>query len=338
MAKRSTDWESRIGRRVRLRDLHVLSSVVKFGSMAKAAAQLGLTQPAISQSIAELETALGVRLLDRGPRGVAATRYGEAMVMRGAEAFDALKQGIRDIEFLSDPGSGEVWVGTSESYIAGGYLAAVIGHLGQQYPRIAVHVLEANTAAQEFHELRQRKVDLMLGRISTEVPDDDFAVETLYDEAIVVAAGTNHLLARRRKIALADLADESWILAPPNTAVRELVGGAFHAQGVAPPRLSVTTYSMQLRMQLLATGRYVSAVPESLLRYNARRWSLTRLPVELGRPLPVVIVTLRNRTISPAVGLFIEHARAVARGERPGAAGLMRFTLPITLPTPASRG
>jgi DNA-binding transcriptional LysR family regulator len=314
MVKRLTDWESRIGRRLRLRDLHVLSAVVKFGSMAKAAAQLGLSQPAISQSIAELEAALGVRLLDRGPRGVAPTQYGEALLARGAEAFDALKQGIRDIEFLSDPGSGEVWIGASESYVAGGYLAAVIGHLAAQYPRVAIHVLEANTAALEFHELRARKVDLMLGRISGPVPDDDLAVETLYDEAIVVAAGANHPLARRRKLALAELADESWILAPRNTVVRELVGRAF--QDLAPPRLSVTTYSMQLRMQLLATGRYLTAVPESLLQYNAKRWSLTRLPVALGKPLPVAIVTLRHRTLSPAVRLFIEHARAVTREMR----------------------
>jgi DNA-binding transcriptional LysR family regulator len=316
MAKRLTDWESRIGRRLRLRDLHVLSAVVKFGSMAKAAAQVGLTQPAISQSIAELETALGVRLLDRGPRGVAPTQYGEALLARGAEAFDALKQGIRDIEFLSDPGSGEVWIGASESYVAGGYLAAVIGRLAAQYPRVAIHVLEANTAALEFHELRARKVDLMLGRISGPVADDDLAVETLYDEAIVVAAGANHPLARRRTLALAELADEAWILAPPNTVVRELVGRAFHAQDLAPPRLSVTTYSMQLRIQLLATGRYLTAVPESLLQYNAKRWSLTRLPVALGKPLPVAIVTLRHRTLSPAVRLFIEHARAVTREMR----------------------
>jgi DNA-binding transcriptional LysR family regulator len=316
MAKRLTDWETRIGRRLRLRDLHVLSSVVKFGSMAKAAAQLGLTQPAISQSVAALEATLGVRLLDRSPRGVAPTQFGEALLARGAEAFDALKQGVRDIEFLSDPGSGEVWIGASESYISGGYLAAVIAHLAKQYPRVVVHVLEANTAALEFHELRARKVDLMLGRISGPVREDDLAVEALYEEAIVVAAGASHPLARRRKIALAELSDQPWILAPPNTVVRELVGSAFRAKGLTPPLLSVTTYSMQLRMQLLATGRYLTAVPESLLQYNAKRWSLSRLPVELGKPLPVVIVTLKNRTLSPTVRLFIDHARAVTREMR----------------------
>ncbi|WP_338831572.1 LysR family transcriptional regulator [Bradyrhizobium sp. 27S5] len=309
MVGKLTDWEQRIGRRLRLRDLHVLASVTKLGSMAKAAAELRLTQPAISQAIADLEAALGVRLLDRSPRGVSPTAYGEALLRRGTEAFDALAQGIKDIEFLSDPGKGEVWVGTSESYISGGLLSAVIAGLAAQYPRIVVHVLEANTAAMEFRELRERKVDMMLGRISGPVRDDDLKVDVLYDEPIVVAAGTNHRLARRRQLTLGDLTDESWILAPPGTAVRDLVSGAFSAQGLPVPRLGVTTYSMQLRMQLMATGQYLTPVPASLLQFNAERWSLTGLPVSLGKPLPVAIVTLKHRLLHPAAQLLIEQAR-----------------------------
>src|ERR1043166_8293792 len=296
-----------VGRRLKLRDLHVLSAVVQLGSMAKAAAHLGITQPAISQGIADLEALLGVRLLDRGPRGVTPTLFGQTLIKHSSEAFDALKQGIRDIEFLTDPGSGEVWIGTSETFISGGYLSGIIGRLSQQYRRITTHVLEANTAALEFRELRDRKVDLMLGRISGPITDHDLHVETLYHEAIVIATGMSHRLARRRAIELADLSDESWILAPPSTAVRDLVSAAFRAKGLSAPHLGVTTYSMQLRMQLIGTGQYVTAVPESLLRYNAKRWSLCALPVTLGKPLPVVIVTLKQRTLSPAAQLFIKH-------------------------------
>jgi DNA-binding transcriptional LysR family regulator len=318
MGKPPTDWDARIGRRLRLRDLHILFAVVRAGSMAKGAAQLGITQPAISQAVGDLEATLGVRLLDRGPRGVAPTLFGDALLRRGAEALDALRQGVREIEFLADPGSGEVWVGASESWISGGYLAAIVAGLARQYPRVVVHVVEANTAALEFHELRARKVDLMLGRISGPIRDGDLRVEALYDEAIVVAAGLGHRHARRRKLELAELADDSWILAPPNTVVRDLVGGAFRAQGIEPPRLSVTTYSMQLRMQLLATGGYLSPVPESLLHYNAERWSLCALPVALGKPLPVVVVTLKDRTLSPVAELFVAHARAVTKEMRGG--------------------
>src|SRR6266853_1683200 len=97
MAK-TVDWESRIGRRVRLRDLHVLSAVIQRGSMAKAAAQLGVTQSAVSQVIADLEYALGVRLLDRSSRGVEATIYGSILLRRSSAAFDELRHGIQEID------------------------------------------------------------------------------------------------------------------------------------------------------------------------------------------------------------------------------------------------
>src|SRR4030095_5483225 len=109
------NWESQIGRRLRLRDLHVFSTAVQCGSMAKAARQLGVSQPAVSEVIADLEHALGVRLVARSAQGVEPTIYGDALLRRSVAVFDELKQGIRDIEFLSDPSVGEVRVACMES-------------------------------------------------------------------------------------------------------------------------------------------------------------------------------------------------------------------------------
>src|SRR5260370_34253353 len=112
---RKIDWESQIGRRLKLRDLHVFSTVVQFGSMAKAARHLGVSHPAVSEVIADLEHALGVRLLDRSARGIEPTIYGGALLKRSVVVFDELKQSIRDIEFLSDATTGEVRIGCSEA-------------------------------------------------------------------------------------------------------------------------------------------------------------------------------------------------------------------------------
>ena len=101
--QKSVDWDARIGRRVRLRELHILLIVVQSGSMAKAAEHLGISQPAVSEAIADLEAALNVRLLDRSRRGVEPTAYGGALLKYGRAAFDELRQGIKEIEFLSDP-------------------------------------------------------------------------------------------------------------------------------------------------------------------------------------------------------------------------------------------
>src|SRR5690242_1232190 len=106
--RRRIDWESQIGRRLRFRDLHVFFTVAHTGSMTKAAAQLGVSPPTVSEVIADLEHGVGVKLLERGPKGVEPTMYGRVFLKRGLAAFDELKQSIRDIEFLADPAKGEL--------------------------------------------------------------------------------------------------------------------------------------------------------------------------------------------------------------------------------------
>src|SRR5215216_7929122 len=108
MASPIMNWENRVGRRVKLRDLHILFAVVRWGSMAKGATHLGMSQPAVSEAIANLEDALRVRLLDRSPTGIEPTIYARALLKRGHVVFDELKQGMRDIESLADPSAGEV--------------------------------------------------------------------------------------------------------------------------------------------------------------------------------------------------------------------------------------
>src|SRR5215470_18860533 len=114
MPRSAEHWDTRIGKRLRLRDLHVLLTVVERRSMAKAAQHLAVSQPAVSKAISDLEHTLGVQLLDRGPRGVEPTDYGRALIKRGIAVFDELRQGVKDIEFLSDPTAGELRIGAGE--------------------------------------------------------------------------------------------------------------------------------------------------------------------------------------------------------------------------------
>src|SRR5262249_22190379 len=111
-----------------------------------------------------LEDTLGVRLLDRSPRGVEPTIYANALLKRGLVVFDELRAGIRDIEFLANPKAGEVRVGCPEA-LAAGFVPAIIDRLSRRYPRIDVHMVHAETATLELRELREREVDLMVGRI-----------------------------------------------------------------------------------------------------------------------------------------------------------------------------
>lgn len=313
MATSILDWETRISRRLKLRDLHILFTVVHWGSMAKGAAHLSMSQPAVSEAIANLEGTLGVRLLDRNPRGIEPTIYARALLKRGDVVFDELKQGIRDIEFLANPTAGEIRIGAPESLMAG-LVPAIIDRLSQRYPKVSASVIAAQPGEQEFRELRERSVDLLLGRLFKPVSDDAVAVDVLGQDAFHVVARAGSPWARRRKITLSELMNEPWISFPTNSVVNSYIAEGFRAHGLELPKPSITSFSMQMRFHLLETGRFLTILHDSVLWFNATHWSLKVLPIDLLiRPMPIAIFTLKNRTISPVVQLFIDQAHEIAK-------------------------
>src|SRR6266446_10485475 len=135
MAPTQPDWEDRIGRRLKLRDLHVLAEVVLYGSMAKAATHLSMSQPAVSEAISSLEKAVGIRLLDRHAQGVGATPYADVLIRRTRAVFDELRQGVQEIEFLSNPTVGEIRIACPE-FVAAGLLPRAIAEIVGRYPGV----------------------------------------------------------------------------------------------------------------------------------------------------------------------------------------------------------
>src|ERR1700704_6296548 len=232
---RLVQWEQQIGRRVRLRDLFVFFTVVEYGSMAKAGVKLGVSTPSVSEVIADLEHALGVRLLDRTPKGVAVTPYGKALLARGRAAFDELRQGIRDIEFIADPRAGELRIGCPES-IAAGFFLAVLERFSRDYPRVRFHVVPVHTPTVEFPELHERKIDLVFARLASDPVQgrltEELNAEVLFNDRYALVVGGKSKWARRRNVALADLVDEPWIMTPLDALGDSFVAKAFRMRGL----------------------------------------------------------------------------------------------------------
>ena len=193
------DWADRIGRRIKLRDLHILLAVAECGSMAKASSQLSVSHPVVSKTISELERTLGVRLLDRSSQGVELTTHGAALLNCGVTVFNEMRHGLELLEALSDPTSGELRVGCPEITMAG-LLPAIVERLFQDYPRVRLHVVMAQTAMLQFQELRERNIDLLIGRVSQELSANDLISEILFDEPFLAVVGKNSKLARRRHV------------------------------------------------------------------------------------------------------------------------------------------
>jgi len=301
----------RIGCRMKLHDLHVLMAVAQAGSMSRAAQLLNTTQPAISKSIADLEDAVGVRLLDRGRHGAEPTPYGRALLDGGVAAFDDLRQAVKNIEFLADPTAGEVRVGTHNPIA--GLIPTVFDRLHKTHPGISVHLTTVPTDPQQFRLLRERKIDLLLGRMTPPI-EEDIDTELLFHDRAIVVAGPNSKWVHRRRIALSELASESWCLPSVDRTIGRAVADAFRARSAAFPPRGVVWGAAPFMSALIHRGPYLSIFPASLLRLDGTLPKLEVLPVDLPvPPWAIGVMTLKNRTLTPAVKLFIEYARAVTR-------------------------
>ena len=302
------DTLARIERRHKLRDLRVIATVARLGSMGKAAAALNTSQPAISRSIAELEHTLGVRLLERDRRGVRLTEYGFAMLNCSIAMLDALREGIKSIEFIAEPNVGDIRIGSSSPMTAH-LLPAVFDGLSQKHSGISFHVTEMATVAQQYRELRERSIDLLVGRIAPS-PDSDIETEVLFHDRTYVVASARSRWSRRRKVKLSELVNERWGLPPINSIVGATVAQAFHRFGVSFPPRGAVTGSIQLVSSLAENGRALAILPGSVLHFAERHRGLR--PVDLDfqmPPWPVGIMTLKKRSLRPVVRVFVEQLR-----------------------------
>src|SRR5215470_8670804 len=305
------DWSDRVGRRIKLRDLHILQAAAEAGSMARAAAELAISQPAVSYAIAEMERVLGVPLLDRTSQGVVPTSYGRALLQRSVIVFNELRQGVNEIEHLADPAVGEVHIGTTPPMSA--IAAAVINRLIERYPRMAFHlIVEPATAL--IRELRYRNIELAITRHVDTQMKEDLKMQILFHDELAVICAKHNQWARRRRVKLSQLLDERWALYPPASFFGLVTRSAFAVHGLEVPRVSVTTPSTYALSMLVATGPFLTVHPSTMLRIPQRHALLTAVDVDMRRTRnPIALITLSNRSLSPAAKMFTETASAVVK-------------------------
>jgi DNA-binding transcriptional LysR family regulator len=299
-----------VGDRLKLPQLKVLLAVARTGSMGKAAKQLATSQSVVSKSISELEDALGVRLFDRNAKGVEPTRYGHSLLKRAVAVFDELRTSVREIEFLTEPGSGELHIGTTDQHAP--IVVTTIERLSRQYPRIEFRVVLAEQPTLIERELQGRRIDLMIGALQTASEIEDIETTFLYNNRLRVVVGMKSRWARRRKVALSDLTGEPWCVPRLESPGGKAFANAFRASGLPMPHIVLSTASQHLRRQLLADGRFVGLSADGILHFDIYGPSLKVLPIELPMPqVPIGVLTLKRRTLSPVAQLFIDCIREV---------------------------
>jgi DNA-binding transcriptional LysR family regulator len=305
-----TSAASRLARRLRLKDLDALLTVIEAGSLAAAAQRLALTQPAVSKAMAAMEATLGVPLLERDARGVRPTAFGEALADRARAMLDELGQAQRDLAHIADPMAGEVRIGTTEPMTH--TIAAAIRRLAAERPRIAFDIAIADTG-RLVEGLRARRLDVVVTRAGAGEAAEDIAADWLYRVPLVVVADRGNPLVRRRGLRLADLAGEPWALSPPGTMLGRLVAAAFAREGLAVPRASVVTVSIVMRLSLIAGGPWLSILPRNLLHHPTSTGFLRALDIAVEDPAgAIAALTLKRRYRPGPVRAFLAALREVA--------------------------
>jgi DNA-binding transcriptional LysR family regulator len=305
----------RQARRLKLRDLQMLQALAEAGSMAAAAEQLALSQPAISKAMSEMEHSLGAQLLDRSSRGVALTESGRVWLERGRVILDEARQGMMDLEHLSDPTRGEVRIGTTEPATV--LVSEIVNALSRRHPRITFQIAVSDTPSLR-RELRERKLDVLIAFWTTDwmptTDADDLKADILYKAAFTVMADHRHPLVRQRELSLCNLMGEHWTLPPPDALQGRLVEDFFRRRKLKLPDAVVTTISTYMSLNLLATGRFLSILPVTMLRHPSNRAWLRALSVDPGDTAgTIAVITLKKRRAGGAVKLFVDESRSVCR-------------------------
>ncbi len=303
-------WDERIVRHVRLKDLHTLQTIAEVGSMAKASALLALSQPAISKAIAEMERSLGAALLERSSRGVELTECGRLLVQRTKVAFDEIRQGVIDVAHRSDPARGVVRIGVTEPVTA--VVSEIIGHLARRYPAMRYQIVVGDRDALE-NALRERNLDLALTRWAQSPIPDELVAEELFRTSLAVVAERRHPLVRsRKKLRLGDLMDAQWALSPPTSLLGRIGVDLFRRHHLPLPATVVTTTSIYMRLNLLAGSRFITLLPSQILRHRLNSDWLRAIDVDLGdTSAPIVSLTMKGRRAAGATALFQQASREV---------------------------
>ncbi|HEV6965287.1 MULTISPECIES: LysR family transcriptional regulator [Roseateles] len=300
---------------LKTRQLVLLVELGRHGSILHAAQAAHLTQPAASKLLADLEHALGVKLFERLPRGVAPTWYGEVMIRRAGAALAELDAGHQEVMELLSGLSGRVAVGSVLTPSATLLPAAVVALKARQ-PRVHVSIT-VDTSKLLTEQLRGGGLDLVIGRVLDSESAAQLSFEPLTDEphSLIVRAG--HPLAGRGDLSLAELARQSWILPPGGSILRDRLTALFLTAGLDQPQQAVETLSLPVVTSLLCQSDMVVALPQELVQPYLDTGLLTVLDFDLGLRMDAYgIVTRRGHQLSPGAELMLACLREVAQRRR----------------------
>jgi DNA-binding transcriptional LysR family regulator len=293
---------------LKMRHLILLVELGRHASIVNAAKAARLTQPAASRLISELEHVLGVQLFERLSRGVQPTWSGKLLIRRAGLALAEMDSAHHEISQLLSGLGGKVSVG-SVLTPAAGILARAIKLFKTRCVRANV-VVDLNTSKDMVERLLDGQLDIVLGRIldTEHVPLLNF--EPISDEVHRLIVRPGHPLCARPDLKLADLVEQSWIVPPAGSILRDRLTALFLSEGLDPPAETVETLAIPLIASLLTDTDMIVALPEALVQAYLDAGQLAVLPFDPGLRMDAYgIITRQGHVLPPSAQAMLEALR-----------------------------
>lgn len=263
---------------ITLRHLRALVALSDLKLIARVSEALGVTQPAVSKQIAELEKIVGVPVVTRDRNRLYLTPIGARLAEHARQALGQLDRAAFDIEAMTSGVSGSVAVGVVSS-VAPTLLPSTISLFKRSTPQANVSVSEGHFV-ELLPQLEAGALDLLIARVWQPQEVAGINQMALFSEPVVVVSGHNHPLAQETAVKWADVANFPWILPKPNSVARQAVDALFATNGLSPPTNTISSLSLALNVELLRVMPALGLLPQRLAQTQARRGELVTLPLD----------------------------------------------------------
>ncbi|MDF1717713.1 MAG: LysR substrate-binding domain-containing protein [Antarcticimicrobium sp.] len=311
MAPRHTRIVERALTRLKLRQLRLLVAVGQHGSIQNAAHDLGISQPAATKMIQDLELDFEVKLFDRTNRGVVPTVFGETLIRHGKLIFAQVSNAAQELDDLNEGNSGRVVVGTLLA-ASPSLLPMAVERLFRDRPKVAIKIVEGTNEVL-MPGLLSGEIDMVVGRLPSQRHRENITQEKFFDERILAVAGTQHPLANQPNVSFEDLKPFGWILPPVETTLRRQTEQFFIRQGQYVPGTAIESVSYLANRSLLRTHDFIGLMPAHVAALDIQSGLLASIdwaaPFGAG---PVGVSYRGKQSLSPAGSTFLDALRAAA--------------------------
>ncbi|CAB3845341.1 HTH-type transcriptional regulator HdfR [Achromobacter pulmonis] len=304
--------------RLTMTEFRTLLAIKTAGTLSRAAVALGVSQPALSQHVRDMESKLGVPMFVRGAGGMTPTAYGDAVWQLAASLRADIGVAAEALWHASRNDKPPLRIG-SMSVTSGGILAVALGRYASEAANPACVLVEGSREVLLEH-LHHRRIDMFVGRLADDEPPSGLLRETLFQDSCVVISSLRHPLARKNRLNMEALYDHSWIVPAEDTSFYKQIAESMRRAGVAQPEARIASYSMLALAAVVSTSELLGFLPMSLYASGTLSNSVRRLEVDLAwTPSPLGIVMWRDASLNPRAQRLLEILRAVAGSARASA-------------------